>query len=224
MAVAKKGRERQARAEEDNKAAAPSRGRRPAKHVGSGVDATSELNYNAEQTDSKSTRSMVAPRRGKSAEQKTAEVEETEQFAEQQEQTASRRTSETEERAAGAVNKATGETGPAEAETVETVLEALRDKVLLISATPEMTQQYEAIAKSLGARVSQPQHNHRPSISRMDHTLTPLPCFHGCAGSQTVQQGGVARSVGRSDAAPLSSLCSMLLGTFALPLINVGSA
>ena len=172
LTATKKVTERTTRAETD-KSATTSRGRRPAKQVRSGLDATAELYYNAEQSEDK----LELPPQGQVATEKEVSPMQKDGLELQEQQPAADvlAVETTEED-----TKDQSEAGEEEPDKhIETVCVPLRDMVVLISTKADMIEQYETLAKSLGAKVSQPHHDTNHPHTQPVGPLTRLCCV-GC--------------------------------------------
>lgn len=140
---------------------AAARSHRPAKYVKSGLDATSELYYQAEQKMSGSAHSdVITTAEGQATNESEERVDTKQQQGQQQQpgrrgvRRSSRRqaTDESAEDESSAVGEEQ-KSGAEASEPVDASSEILRGKTLFISTKPDMVVHYEQIAQSLGARV-----------------------------------------------------------------------
>ena len=155
---------------DEDQPAAPSRNRRAAKHVASGLDATTELHYDAAQAESKAATAAPA-----------------------------------ETSAEAAADAAAGET----VQLTESE-QPLLDVVLLVSTKPHVSQQYEDVAQSLGARVSE---THEPAardsiaLGESDAHCSLVTSVSGC---QVVKRLNAAVTHVRWDGQLAATHCCLL--------------
>ena len=169
MPAAKKGGKRDNRAEEKKVPASTTRSHRAAKHVSSGLDATSELYYQQpKQPEERKAKqpAKAAGRRGKAEEdeqseagkagdemqQSTAVEPRTHSADDSKQPPAAEAAADLEEQAAAEASKK--EAAESRATNAAVPLQPLRGLVLLISAKPAIYRDHEALAKTLGAQVS----------------------------------------------------------------------